>query len=104
MPGTTPRGWWRSSVELLSRAFSRSSTGPTSRWGATRPGATATPPSPSATRHDSDRDLPRLLRSTDEGPRGPDPPEPGPGRPGDRRRGDQRGQATALLRGGAPGA
>ena len=78
---TTPRGWWRSSAEPLSRAFFRSSIAPTRRCTATTPAATAIPPSPSSTRHDPHRGLPRLVRSADEGPRGPGPPQPGARRP-----------------------
>src|SRR6266404_1606712 len=92
----TPPAWWRSSAGPRSRAFFPSSTAPPSGWTGTRPAATVTPPSPSAMPHETHRDLPGLFRSTDEGPRGPDPPQPGAGRPGDRGRGREPVEAAAL--------
>ena len=100
---TRPPGWSRSSAGRPLPAFFRWSTAPPWRCPATTPAATATPPSPSATRHDSHRDLPRLVRSADARARGPHPPEPAPVGPAHRRGGGQRLQAAALRRRGAAG-
>ena len=100
-PTMRRRGWWRSSAAPRSRAFFRWSTRPivgstgdeTRRYGDTA--------ITFCHAHDPHRDLSRLVRSTDEGPRGPGPPEPGAGRPRHRRGRGQRGQAAALLGRGA---
>jgi len=55
-------------ADAVTDAFFPSSIGPTSSSPAIALAAMATPPSPSATRHDSHCGLPRLVRSTDEGP------------------------------------
>ena len=81
---------------VRAHSFGRAPGRPAARR-ATRPAATATPPSPSATPHDPDRALPGLVRSADEGPRGPGAPEPRAGRPGDRGGRHERRQAAALL-------